>query len=208
MKNRVGSLFAEASFDKFMKYFYDALMWLSVLAMLSAYRMEYKPSDFTIYISISASIILSLFLIYLIEKEKSAYQAKVKNLKLAPKILIYSCFFGMFYCAFAYALCYSAHYMSAQNTPEAVYVVPVGDTGRKMTHCATTIRVIGVADFLKYSYQAEAINYCLSKEQYNDILRVYSGGSSDKAKTFIAEYRSSIFGKEFVEANRINDVIK
>lgn len=190
------------------KIFFDLMMWISVFAMLWAFSTTYKPSDVTIYISIPFSILLASLFFYLVGNEKIDTKVWKKDAHFLPKSIFYVYFVIGYYLSSSYVFLYACHIVFGQNTQSVSYVVPIGETGRKIAYCSTTIRVIGVLDFLKNSYEAETVEHCASEKTYRKVLAVYSDGSSEKAKTFIAEYKSSLFGKEFIDANRHSELTK
>lgn len=201
MKNRSDNF--SSGFEGILKrYIFRVFAWLSIPVMFWAYKTNYIPSEITVYSCFIFSVILGSCLIYMIETGKLEYEAKMKYLPIAPKLIVYISFFGMYYFLSVYLFSYTVHSVLSKQEQRLVYIVPKGESGRRLTYCNKTVSVIDAEAY--FSITHKPIEYCFDSEEYSNVLDEYSDQNNQNAKIFMGKYKKSNLGYEFLSADKIN----
>lgn len=175
------------------------LLIIGFFSMFWFYVTSFQPSGF----SITTSTVLSILIVFLVgcsvHFNGSTYEPRIKELSTPSKAYIFLlCAFGCFF-AFLFTVSYALHVVFSKQEERAVYIVPLGETGRRLSHCGSTVRITAVKDFLTDSYGAEMRDICFDQDAYHKIHKVYSANPGEKAKVFLIDYTVSMFGEEYFE---------
>ena len=175
------------------------LLIIGVFSVFWFYMTGFKSSGLSITISIILSILFVSLVSCSVHFNSSTYEPKIKKKSTLVKGYIFVlAAFGCF-SAFMFSLCYPLHILFSKPEERAVYIAPLGESGRRLSFCESMVRIIAVDDFLTNSYGAKISDICFEKDAYRKIHKVYSADPGEKAKVFLIDYTASMFGEEYFE---------